>query len=361
MRILFVVGSSRVGGAERVLLSLGEGIRERRPNWAIDILVLCDHGALHDEYLRVFRNVFDGPRLYHESGQRIVRLVEMHGYYDICHAVDSFHLISAAAEQCQKTHFIQAVYPNVTTSPYAPTPDWLANLANPYSAIVTEFQANLTRLPLPGRPPHILEAIPNGIDLDFWTPGECQRDIDVTWTARVHAEKGLSTAMDLVPLLCGQDLRYSIITSEPDGPQAELRDLATRWPTFSHAARLTPEELRSVFRRTKIFLSTSKAEGMPSTPIQAAACGCRPFVPAIDGLVEVFFGDSNERAFVQPPNDNRLARHILTLLRYEDAADNPGWNGEGSRYARAIAMRYSVDSMVQKYVDLYQTLLATPL
>lgn len=351
MKILFETGSTCIGGAERVVLRLAQGIRRLRPNWQVDAIVLAERGGLEQEYQQTFHHLIDGPGEsgYHLSGLAIAALVKEHGYY-IVHCIDSFHLTGVAAELCPTTHFIQACYPNLKTSPFAPKQDWIDRQSQYYSAIVTEFQANLQYLKAPRRPPGILTAIANGIDTEFWTPEDCQRDIDVLWCARTDPEKGIETAMELVPLLCDKGLDYRIITSEYDGPTDKLTELATQYDNFTYYSGLPPTHLRAMFRRTKIFLSTSKVEGMPATPLEAAACGCWPIVPSIDGLEEVF--GNRVWPFTYPSTFSlaELERDITVALNRFEPDVLP-----------KIAEEYSVEAMVQSYITLYTQLLETPL
>lgn len=363
MRILFETGSTCIGGAERVLLKLAHGIQSKHPGWQLDAIVLCRHGGLEAEYRATFGRVFEGPGddLHRESARWIAAAVA-EGGYDIVHCIDSFDQTAEAARLCPQSRFIQNVFPNCRTSPFAPSPAWLADRENPYAAIVTEFSGNLRYLPSVCRPPRKSMVIPNGIDTEFWTPFDDsefnppERDIDVCWCARTDAEKGIGMAMEIVPLLCGRGLKYCIVTSEPDGPQDQLLQLAYEHPVnFVCHCRLPPEQLRSIFRRSKIFLSTSSCEGMPGTPLEAAACGCRPFVPAIDGMADCFCGSSNEDGFCWPvppeaASATLVAHWIERLLTYLSADETVGTG----LAARKIAERYSLSRMIDAYTELYE-------
>ena len=94
---------------------------------------------------------------------------------------------------------------------------------------------------------------------------------------------------------------------------------------------------------------------MPSTPLQAAACGCWPLVPAIDGLIDCFgaTGRCYSREHFDTPE--KLARQIRILTSIAE------WSATGMGNVREIALRYSVTNMVDRYLDLYSKLLATEL
>lgn len=355
MKILFESGSTAVGGAERVILRIAKHLRKVRPDWQVDAVILCQHGGLEQEYRATFHNVWDEFLPYRLSDLRITELIKEHGY-DIVHAIDSFELTAKAAAVCHGVKFLQNVFPNCAKSPFAPSKEWLANTDNPYSAFITEFHGNLQYIPKPGRPPHVLDVIHNGIDTNFWCPGTEDRTIDVLWTARTDAEKGIGIALELVPILAERGLIYYIITSEHDGPQRELDLLQREYPHFHSLACLPPEMLRKFYRHSKIFIQTSSVEGMPATPLEAAACGCWPLCSAVDGVAEVF-DDYSEVCLVQPPfTAQKFAERIFGIL---DDVELSGaeWNCEGMQQPRwLVCGNYSLDRMVDAYLALYERL-----
>lgn len=355
-RILFETGSTCIGGAERVLLRIANGLRSLRPTWKLDCVVLGERGGLDEEYNQAFNRVWSGPPHYANSWARIAELVSLVGY-DICHCIDSFDLTAMAAKLSPKTHFVQNVFPNVRTSPFAPSKAWLET-RHPYSAIVSEFGANVGRILPPLRSPYLRVEIPNGIDTAFWNPGipTRDRDIDVIWCARTDKEKGIEQAMELVPLLCEAGVEYRMVTSETDGPQEQLMQLVNAWPCkFGLHSTLTPVRLRGLFRRSKVFLSTSTVEGMPATPLEAAACGCWPYVPNIDGLTDVF-AEYPEFRYASGTSAVDIATRIKQLVLGEYGVR---WMAEED--AVAIAKRYAVSAMVDRYLVLYEKLLSVAL
>lgn len=376
MKILFETGSTCIGGAERVVLRLARGIRKLRPDWQLDAIVMCDRGGLEAEYRETFPTLIDGPGpigYFQSAGPALARAVKAGGY-DLCHCIDSFEQTAEAARACPETRFMQAVYPNIEKSPFAPSAEWMNDPELPYAALVTEFKANATRLPK--LPRGQVLTIPNGIDTDFWTPAPMEtidatwkvrpdgtidqtvypngkmvastRDIDVLWCARTDPEKGIGMALELAPLLCGVGLRYMIVTSEGDGPHSELRAMAMKHPTLRFRWKEQPEKLRGYFRRSKIFLSTSQVEGMPATPLEAAACGCWPLVPDIDGLAECF-ADSSLLKY-QP---GKAAGSLANIVKYNVRAFN---EAKVCPRVRKIACRYSLENMVNRYLTLYESL-----
>ncbi len=414
LSILFEVGSTCVGGAERVVLRIARYLREHRPTWTLDCVVLLDHGGLEADYQTTFNHVWAGPRKYKDSGHRIAELVhDLH--YPVVHCIDAFHLTHGAAELCPEAAFIQNVFPNVEKSPFAPERQWLEDQNSPYAALVTEFKANLHRLPVPRRAPGARLVIPNGIDTSFWTPGtagdrqgrrdgrgdapETPRDIDVLWVARTDPEKGIELALELANRLCALGYTFCMVTSEPDGPQQQIHELAAIWhggensgqgdavadQQISHdtangtvgtwgtdeqqwkrramkkggvghfipMSRLSPSELRDVYRRSRVFLQTSSVEGMPATPLEATCCGCWPVCSYIDGIAEVFAG--RPALTVDPPLtvDNFLAAMVPILhsppARYRRMSTETSW---------VIRSHYSNEKMCSSYLKLYEELAA---
>jgi glycosyltransferase involved in cell wall biosynthesis len=187
--------------------------------------------------------------------------------------------------------------------------------------------------------------------------------VDVTWCARTDEEKGIQTALELVPLLCPKGLVYRIVTSEADGPQEQLAALKAEYPSFSYASALPAERLRHLFQQTKLFLSTSTVEGMPATPLEAAACGCWVMGRGIDGLLECF-AESHCLVPVEfTAKDFALAIEEFFQGVYSGwvkdlaAPDSPAGFGR----MREVAVRYSLEEMLIMYAKLYDRLLNTQL
>jgi glycosyltransferase involved in cell wall biosynthesis len=95
---------------------------------------------------------------------------------------------------------------------------------------------------------------------------------------------------------------------------------------------------------------------MPATPLEAAACGCWPLVPEIDGLAEAF-GGIRDFCYTPPQTALDLSARIRDTIAW---CEQPIYN-DAIINARSIAARYSVEAMVEAYIGLYENLLATPL
>lgn len=353
MKILFEVGSTCIGGAERVILKIARGIRKLRPDWELECIVLCDRGGLEQEYRDVFGSLMNGPRDYRDSGKHLARILHNRGY-NIVHCIDSFEATRFAASLCPSVAFVQNVFPNVAVSPFAPNGSWLNDSESPYAAIVTEFAANLEHLPKPTRAPGILRAIPNGIDTDFWNfHPETIRTLDVLWCARTDKEKGIDTAMALAPMLARAGMSFTLVTSECDGPLDKLSELSMLYlgKGFRWQYRLRPEDLRTLYRKSKIFIQTSLVEGMPAAPLEAAACGCIPLVSAVDGVKEAF--QRTDALLVDP-----TATAADWFDRIRDAMEL--WvRPSNSDHLRSIVVNnYSLDKMVNAYIALYEEIAA---
>ena len=92
---------------------------------------------------------------------------------------------------------------------------------------------------------------------------------------------------------------------------------------------------------------------MPATPIEAAACGCWPLVPDIDGLAEVF--GPLMRDFTYSAADltaPKLAARIVGILDFRSAHISGPTLGNAN--AQIIAGNYSIKALVDGYLRLYE-------
>lgn len=138
--------------------------------------------------------------------------------------------------------------------------------------------------------------IPNGVDLQAFQPkaatGDASSpapDIDVLFCGRIEKRKGSRPMVEVCRRLVAAEpsVRIGIVGVGDD--DAFVRSaLAPLAPQVTWFGRLPLHEMPALYRRGRIYASTSYYEGLPGTALEAMACG----LPAVvwdrafyDGLV----------------------------------------------------------------------------
>ncbi|MBF0143237.1 MAG: glycosyltransferase [Magnetococcales bacterium] len=109
------------------------------------------------------------------------------------------------------------------------------------------------------------------------------------------------------------------------------------------------EKLWSLMKRATLFVSVSLYEGCPNTVMEAAACGCPLVVSDIPSHRERL--DDDSALFVSPFSESEISAGIERCL---DTREEVGRRVES---ARKRAEELSTESVVNRYLELYEILL----
>jgi glycosyltransferase involved in cell wall biosynthesis len=211
--------------------------------------------------------------------------------------------------------------------------------------------------------PGLLHVIPNGIDVQRFTPNrEARRAVraelgipEGAWVAgtvgRLAPEKNQTLFVRaMAPLL--DERRHLVVVG--DGPERAALDesIAATWrPQLCHATggRNDVERLLAAF---DAFVLTSKTEGLPLVLLEAMAMGLPVVSTAVGGIPDLI--EDGVTGYLVPPGDEReLMRRLVWLATHPSAGLRVG------EAARAVALeRYSLERMADGYEALYQKVTA---
>ena len=182
--------------------------------------------------------------------------------------------------------------------------------------------------------------IPNGVDLQAFQPTPTTSgtpapapDMDVLFCGRIEKRKGSRPMVEVCRRLVAAEpsVRIGIVGTGDDDAfvRTALTPLA---PQVTWFGRLSLREMPAVYRRGRIYASTSYYEGLPGTALEAMACG----LPAVvwdrafyDGLV--IEGRTGCRVAV---NDiDAMVSRLLALMR--DAKGRTSMGSQAREQVRA--------------------------
>jgi glycosyltransferase involved in cell wall biosynthesis len=221
----------------------------------------------------------------------------------------------------------------------------VGRLANVF-VCVSGFGADLMRDE--GIPSSALKVLPNGIDLVRFSFSAPNLRGPAMTVARLSPEKDLTSLLKAVARLVEQspDFRLEIVG---DGPsRAELSSLAHSLGIEEYVAFLGDRtDVPELLRRARMFILSSKTEGLSLSLLEAMARGLPVVATRVGGTPEVVL-DGTSGLLVPPGDVPALAAAIHRI--WTDA----GLAMSLARAARAKVERdFDIGRAVKKYEALY--------
>lgn len=206
-----------------------------------------------------------------------------------------------------------------------------------------------------------LHCIPNGIDVDRFTPRDhasvpagsaaTRKRLVLAGSTRfrLDARKGFDLFQRLALRLHGfapNQFEFVTFGTKPAGvfshEGVQIRELG----------EISPEQLAAVYSGADVFVAPSREDNLPNTIIEALACGTPAAAFAIGGIPEII-AHGRDGVLAEPFSVEQLADGIRQLLA--DAARLT----EARIAARKKAeTEFSIPVMTRRYVALYERILA---
>jgi len=203
-------------------------------------------------------------------------------------------------------------------------------------------------------PDHRITVIPNGVDLEFFSPqeGSTVDKAVVTCVARLVSDKDHETLISAF-----QQVRRTHGAAElwlvGDGPGYGriLKQSAQLLPSGS--VRMFPgrKDIRPLLRQSSLLVLNSIQEGLPNVVLEAMATGLPVVATDVGGISEAVI-DGRTGLLVPRKDSSSLAAAIARLL--SDEHIRVGYGREGRSRAERY---YGVSSMVRKHEALFSSLL----
>jgi glycosyltransferase involved in cell wall biosynthesis len=355
----------RLGGAERQLIALARGLRER--GWTVTVVALAGNGG-------------DARRELEAADARFVSLKMRKGLADPRGWIGFYRWLRAEQPEIVHAHLPHAA--------------WLARwsrLAAPVRVLVDTVHTASTgtrgrrlgyRLSrwLPDCTTTVglavgcayLEAgmileqrsavIANGVDMDYWRPDASARTAirselglrdEFLWFAagRLEPVKDYPTMLRAFAQ-AGANGRLAIAGAGP--LEAELRGLAAELNIGNRVQFLGFQpNVRRWMRAADGFVQSSLWEGLPMGLIEAAACGLPAVATDVAGTREIIV--SGETGWLAPAGS---AEELASRMRLAKGMTENQRKAMGEWARASVVERYSLTSVLDKWEALYSELLA---
>lgn len=364
-RLCYVIPTLHVGGSERQLLLLAEGLRN-----AFEITVVCTRalGPLADTMRGLGVHVQPlhlstawDPRM----GMRLRRLFRQHRP-DIVHTfLSGFDL---AANRAARDTGVPVVLSSRRELAIWQKPRHLRRqrLANRYvdAIVANSHAAAAVAREREGGDPRLYRVIHNGIHADAFQsladPESVREEFAIP-----HGRKVVVTVANFSPVkdyplffataakIASQyrDVHFVIVGS---GPLArEIDRLVTRHGLEKRTAIVhTVDRVADLLAAADVFLLCSKAEGFPNAVMEAMAAA-RPIVARAVGGIPELVEDGLTGRLIPDRSPEAMAAAAVELLR-----DEPLAAAYAAASARRVRNLFAVEKMTAAYKALYSEFLA---
>ena len=164
-----------------------------------------------------------------------------------------------------------------------------------------------------------ITVIHNGIDDSIFYNKHFYRDIDVLFVGRLYPHKGI---LELLEAYNNSYFNFYVVGEGP------LESEVQKYSKVMYYKNVTTKQLVDFYNRTKIFACPSSSkEGVLTTMLEAAMCGCAIITTNCAGMVD-FAKDKQNSILVDPKNTKALTKAILQLLKNEELCKNLALNAE---------------------------------
>jgi glycosyltransferase involved in cell wall biosynthesis len=364
IRLLLVVDSLEVGGAERQVVDLAGALRRKGYGITVACSVAGDlSGALEEEGVpvRPLLKRLAKRRLSLAYAWRLRRLLKGE-QFDLVHA----HIYASIAAAAIAT--LETDVPLVITEhTEASWQDWRARWVSRW---VYRRAARIIAVSTPIRRrlierddvhPDLITIVPNAVasasepHADAPLPTEPRERPLVGVVARLQPEKGVASFLKAAARVAPQFPEAHFVVAG-DGPiRQELVALTEDLDLGSRVHFLGFRSNASALMRSlDVLVAPSLTEGSPLVTLEAMAAGVPVVASAVGGIPDQIRHDKD--GLLVPPGDtDALGNALLALLR-----DPPRARRLGEAGRRRVASRFSHATMVRQIEDLYRDVLGRP-
>ncbi len=210
-----------------------------------------------------------------------------------------------------------------------------------------------------------LRVIPNGIDLERFTPRgrrvEIRRLLGVPETAPLLVSVTHLTRVKGIDLLVDATRRIRVRSPEARavvagrGAEQARIEQSVRSAGLEDSFRLlgSYEDVPGLLEAADLFVLPSRSEGQPNAVMEAMAMGLPVVATRVGGVPEVA-RDGDEALLVPPEDAEALAAACLSLLAEPARARRLGAAGR-----ERAARQFSLTRMIRRYEELYQDVVGT--
>ncbi|RKY23360.1 MAG: hypothetical protein DRP62_06055 [Planctomycetota bacterium] len=199
-----------------------------------------------------------------------------------------------------------------------------------------------------------IDVIPNGVDLDGFSPAEAGKKNDVLkllTVGRLSVTKRVKMLIDAVEILKNDGRKIHFQIAGGGGLETSLRQLVTDRKlndVIEIMGRVGSEKMPDLYRDNDVFISASMQEGMSNAMLEAMASGLPIITTRCEGVRELI---TDNGIVLEQAKAEEIAEAIKKL------ADNQRSYKLMCKAARKQAENFSWKSVAHQYMGLYDKVL----
>jgi len=192
--------------------------------------------------------------------------------------------------------------------------------------------------------------IPNGVNTSHFKPLDGVKKRYVTFIGRLSYIKGFDLFLKIIEKIYkkNQNIEFLVVG---DGPlEYMLHSFKKRIP-IRHYHRVPYEKMIEIYNQSKILLISSRYEGMPSTMLEAMACGTQVVASKIGGIPEVI-KDENYGFLFDINNLREVSEICLKLIGNEKKGIT-----SSKKIREYVKKNFSWEIITEKMIRVYNDLI----
>lgn len=169
-------------------------------------------------------------------------------------------------------------------------------------------------------------------------------DLIITFVGRLIEAKGVQDLIETFKEI-SQSHKVKLLIIGSGNYSQELKKMAADNPDVLFVGEKSEEEIINFLSITDIFVNPSYSEGLPTSVLEAASCGCSIIASDVGGTREIICDGENGILF-QKKNNNDLRKKLQTLIEAQTIREQYGIR------ARDMAIsEFDWEIIVNRYVS----------
>jgi len=201
-----------------------------------------------------------------------------------------------------------------------------------------------------------IDVIPNGVDLDRFSPADYAKSSDVLrllTVGRLSFTKRTEILIDAVEILHKEGCKVHFTVVGGGQFEQKLKQLVAErnlGDIIEITGRIEAEKMPQVYRQNDIFISASMQEGMSNAMLEAMASGLPIVTTRCEGVEELIVDNG---IVVESPSGTDIATAIKKLISERQTYR------DFSAASRKRATLFSWSSVANQYIECYKKVLTT--